>query len=331
MPVKVSIIMSVKNVEAYIHDCILSIQSQSFTDWELIIVNDHSTDNTEAILHDILTTHTRIALFQNQGKGINSALQLALNKASGIYITRFDGDDIMPKGRLAKMVGALDKSPPKTIVTGKVQYFGSEPISSGYQKYEAWLNQRIDQKDHWNWIYRECVIASPNWIIRRKELETIQPLSAMSYPEDYNLVLEWYQAGFRVQIVNAITLHWREHAERTSRNSEHYNQQHFFQLKVKHFISHELMNHELVLWGTDVKGRLTAQLLDELKASFHWMGLESNIHKLNGHTILPYTTIASMSNVKLLLSVYPPQKQRQELENYLNGLGLQLGLNYWYL
>ncbi len=326
-----SIIMPVKNLDRYLTDCLSSIIDQSFKDWELLIVNDHSIDQTEKILADFQSKDSRIHIYQNQGTGIIPALKLALDKARSAYVSRFDGDDIMPEGRLEAMVNALDKAPPKTIITGKVKYFGSEPISPGYQKYEDWLNQRIDQKDHWNWVYRECVIASPNWMLRRQELVNIDAFDIMTYPEDYDLLLQWYKHDFQIKCLDIVTLHWREHLERTSRNSHHYNQEHFFQLKVKHFIAHELMDDKLALWGTDVKGKLTAQILDQLDAPFQWMGLEPKVHELNGQKVLPYTTIASMSNVKLLLAVYPSQKQKQELENYLNGLGFQLGLNYWYL
>lgn len=332
MTPKVSIIMPVKNVENYIEDCIHSIRSQSFPDWELIIVNDHSTDATLAFLNTFSSEDDRIQFHLNEGKGIIPALQLAFSLANADFITRFDGDDIMPDKRLALMVKALETSPAKTIVTGKVKYFSDQPISKGYLSYEAWLNDRIDQKDHWQWVYRECVIASPNWIMRRKELSAIGGFDGLTYPEDYDLVLRWNQHGFAVKALDEITLHWREHTARTSRNSEHYNQEYFFRLKVNHFVKHELGNCNLILWGTDTKAKLTAGILHELKIDFRWMGLqESGSSSIHGHKIDHYTAIEGLADFKLLLAVYPPTAQRTKLESYLHNQRLVRGENYWYL
>ena len=333
MTPKVSIIMPVKNVAEYIEDCIHSIRSQSFTDWELIIVNDHSTDVTQSLLDSFALADKRIQVHSNQGIGIIPALQLAFSLAKGAFITRFDGDDIMPDNRLALIVKALASSTEKTIVTGKVKYFSDQPISKGYQAYEAWLNERIHLNDHWQWAYRECVIASPNWIMRRNELSAIGGFNDLTYPEDYDLVLRWNQHGFTVQGLDQITLYWREHPARTSRNSDHYNQEHFFRLKVQHFVRHELGDSALVLWGTDTKAKLTASILTKLGTDFTWMGLveQDNSKEILNHPILSYKAIENFQRPKLLIAVYPPENQRVLLENYLRSLDLLMGKHYWYL
>ena len=333
MTPKVSIIMPVKNVAEYIEDCIHSIRSQSFTDWELIIVNDHSTDATQAVLNASSLQDSRIQLYINEGKGIIPALQLAFSHARAPFVSRFDGDDIMPDNRLDLMVNALASSTEKTIVTGKVKYFSNQPISKGYQVYEAWLNERIDQKDYWQWAFRECVIASPNWIMRKNELSAIGGFNDLTYPEDYNLVLHWYKHGFLIKGLDEVTLHWREHTARTSRNSDHYNQEHFFRLKVQHFVRHELGDSRLVLWGTDTKAKLTASILKELGRDFAWMGLveQDKSKEIFNHPISSYQAIENFQEPKLLIAVYPPQKQRILLESYLGSLDLLMGKHYWYL
>ncbi len=333
MSAKVSIIMPVKNVAKYIEDCLASILNQSFEDWELVIVNDHSTDDTQDLINHFTSVDERIHCHQNEGNGIIPALQLALSHASGEFITRFDGDDIMPTDRLAVMVKALEASSPKTIVTGKVKYFSDHPISEGYQNYEHWLNERIDQNDHWDWVYRECVIASPNWMMFKKELIEIGGFNELNYPEDYDLVFRWYLNDFIVKGLNQVTLHWREHSERTSRNSTHYNQEHFFRLKMRHFAQNTNNESNLVLWGTDTKGKLAATILDELEIEFMWMDLteEKKAVTLFGHKILNYRQIENRVDFKLLLSVFPKARQKVKLERYLNDLGLQHGQDYYYL
>lgn len=330
---QVSIIMPVKNAGKYLHKCLLSIREQTFTFWELIVVNDHSTDDSREILEQHALEDSRIQVLENKGQGITPALQLALDQSKGVFITRMDGDDLMPSERLKLMWEALSTSPIKTIVTGKVQYFSQTTVSPGYQEYESWLNERTASNDHWPWVYRECVIASPNWMVRRSDLIDIGGFAPLSYPEDYHLVLQWYSAGFKVQSLPDITLLWREHPERTSRNSEHYDQSHFFKLKVAHFLQHRLQHHSLVLWGAGPKGRLTADILDTHNQPFTWMDLTPDKYPdgIKGHSIMAFRQIESMANFKLLISVYPPEKEKVKLEKYLIGQGLVMGSDFWYL
>ncbi len=336
MPPKVpllSIIMPVKNLEDYIEDCLSSIVNQSFEDWELIIINDHSTDKTLSIINQFASNDNRISCFTNQGQGIIPALQLALSKSKGTFISRFDGDDIMPDGRLLLMIDALSKSPGKTIVTGKAEYFSVSPISKGYREYQEWLNQRIDFQDHWKWIYRECPVASPNWIANKFDIQEIGGFDRLSYPEDYHLTLKWYQNGFNIHSLNQTTLMWREHTDRTSRNSEHYNQESFFRLKLDHFIKNELNQSQLIVWGTGVKGRLTKRILDQLGTAFLWMDFlpKGTSKELSGQSVTNFKSIEKLKIYKLLLAIYPSKKERKEMEDYLNQQGLKLGRDYWYL
>lgn len=331
--VLISLIMPVKNLEMYLSDTLQSITQQRYQHWELIIVNDHSTDKTSAIIADFVDKDQRISSYQNVGKGIIPALQLALSKTKGAYVSRFDGDDIMPPNRLALMVKTLSQTAPKTIVTGKVKYFGDQDISEGYRAYEQWLNERIDQHDHWNWVYRECVIASPNWMLRKADLLAMGAFDSLTYPEDYDLVLQWHHHGFNIKCIPETILHWREHPARTSRNSEHYDQTHFFDLKVKHFVTHELGDSELILWGTDTKGKLTKTILDKLKTPFTWMEMSKlgTQRELDGQVVFDYRMIEKQKGYKLLIAVFPPPHQRMVLERYLHELGLRHGHDYHYL
>lgn len=325
----VSIIMPVKNAGKYIRECLRSIQGQTFSFWELIIVFDHSTDQSEEIAKTFQLENPSIQVFHNEGKGIIPALQLALAHTQGQYITRMDADDIMPENRLELMVESISKSAPKTVVTGKVQYFSEEEVSAGYVDYQNWLNERIDQQDHWQWIYRECVIASPNWMVRKEDLD----LSHLEYPEDYDLVFDWYQQDYQVKSIPATTLHWREHTERTSRHTEHYQQEAFFKLKLKRFLSIDKKEKPLVLWGTGIKGKLTASILLTHNIDFIWMDLKTGSQEVNGQQlpVHKFTKVAQMSAFQLLIAVYPSDEEMVSLTAYLTSLKLTQGKDYWFL
>jgi glycosyltransferase involved in cell wall biosynthesis len=122
MPVVVSAIMAAYNTAAVIAEAIDSILAQTFTDWELIVVDDASTDETAAIVRGY--QDPRISLYtlpRNQGRG--AARNVALRHARGRYIAIADSDDISLPQRFAVEVAYLESHPDVAVVACQMQYF----------------------------------------------------------------------------------------------------------------------------------------------------------------------------------------------------------------
>ena len=101
----VSVVMAVYNGEDTVSDAIESIQSQTFDEWEFIIVDDASTDNTNAVLQSKSKYDKRIRIFQNKiNKGLAASLNFGWQQARGPLIARMDADDISLPTRLQKQV-----------------------------------------------------------------------------------------------------------------------------------------------------------------------------------------------------------------------------------
>lgn len=271
---RISILTPFRNAEKYIRETALSILGQTHTDWEWILVNDHSTENELEALADLLDD-PRIILLKNKGKGIIDALCTGMAYAGGEYITRMDADDVMPDFKLAAFLKALQISD-EQIVTGKVTYFSATgSISTGYQKYESWLNNRVDKHDFYRHIYRECSLASGNWMMRKTDLEKCGGFVGLNYPEDYDLLFRWYESGFKIKGLDEVTHLWRDHELRTSKTSAHYQQKAFFELKINRFVELDLdPKRQLIVNGTGQKGRLTAKILLQRSVSFNWVSHE---------------------------------------------------------
>ena len=325
---KVSILLPYYNAAPWIAETIQSIQDQTIRNWELICINDFSNDSSEDIVRELAENDERIKPFSNETKGIIPALQLALSKASGFYITRMDADDLMPPNRLKLMTDMLMKYSDKTIVTGKVRYFSEGILSSGFHKYEQWVNDRIDKMDHYQHLYRECVVASPNWMARKSELTNIELLDKLQYPEDYDLVFRWFQHGFSIECVAEITLLWRDHPTRTSKTSDAYNQVALFKLKIDWFMTLHGKEKSLGVLGAGTKGKLAVDQLTSHSKDFRWYDL--NAQKFNGKVgsiaIEDYNLI---SEDVLLICIYP--SDLKGLEKFLASKGYFIGRNSWYL
>jgi glycosyltransferase involved in cell wall biosynthesis len=104
---RVSIITPFRNTSPYLADCITSILKQDYHNWELWLIDDHSTDDSLKIAKEFSQTDSRINVLSNVDKGIIPALQLAYSKCNGEYITRMDSDDVMLPNRLSYMMSAL--------------------------------------------------------------------------------------------------------------------------------------------------------------------------------------------------------------------------------
>lgn len=319
---KISILLPFRNAAPWIEETIASILAQTYEDWELIAVNDHSTDDSQLCIEQF--QDTRIQILQNDGTGIIPALQTAFKQASGTFTTRMDADDVMPKDKLELLRNGVEGH--RHIITGKVEYFSEKEVSEGYRNYEAWLNERINRKDHYQHIYRECVVASPNWMAPTNSLRHDRIFEQLEYPEDYCMTFLWKKYGYRIGTINTITHLWREHPKRTSRNSEIYDQASFFRLKLDWFRRNE-KGKTLGIFGTGPKGKLA---LEQLEDTFEIRWFDHEYEKygapVNGYQIEnPEKCDCDL----LLLAVYPKNKTR--LENLVTRLGYSFGTNVWYV
>ncbi len=112
---KVSVIMSVYNGDKYLREAIESILNQTFTDFEFIIVNDGSTDNSLEIIESY--DDERIKTINNKKNiGLTKSLNKALKFAKGKYIARQDADDVSLPNRFEKQVEYLDSHPEVALV-----------------------------------------------------------------------------------------------------------------------------------------------------------------------------------------------------------------------
>ena len=109
---KISLIMSVYNGEDYLAETVESVLCQTFTEWEFIIINDCSTDNTSKILSDYESKDSRIKVHTNETNlRLPSSLNKALSLAKGKYIARMDADDICMPDRLQKQYDFMEANP----------------------------------------------------------------------------------------------------------------------------------------------------------------------------------------------------------------------------
>ncbi len=328
----ISVIMPVKNAAHYLEECMDSLLNQTYSNWELIAINDHSEDNSIQILQHYVKKDARIKYLENKGSGIIEALRLALHHSKGDFISRMDADDIMPANKLALLYELLETKGKGYIATGKVKYFCEDGVSDGFLKYEQWLNEIIDNENHWEEIYKECVIASPAWLIHREDLINCEAFEPNAYPEDYDLVFRFYKNKLKVASTKEIVHLWRDHKERISRNHEHYKANTFFVLKLRYFFELERDKHRsLVIWGAGPKGKIMAKLLNEMQEDFNWVSNNPNKHGKNiyDQILKDFAAILKMNRPQVLITV-AQRNAKEEIVSFFEKHGLKAKEDYYF-
>lgn len=268
----VSIIMPVRNADPYLQDCLDSIFNQSYSNFELIVINDHSSDKSMEILLENKSRFNQVKILENEGEGIIEALNTGYEHINGEFVTRMDADDLMPSKKLELLLRALQNAGSNHVATGLVKYFKEGDLGDGYQKYEVWLNDLTKRAANFQDRYKECVIPSPSWMTSKEDFDRIGGFKTSRYPEDYDLAFRMFQGNLKVAGVNELCHLWRDHDRRASRNDSNYANNNFLDLKLHYFLLLDYKtSFDLVLWGAGKKGKFLAQRLVQEGIPFKWI------------------------------------------------------------
>jgi len=320
---KVSVIMAARNTEQYLVECLDSIVDQTYDNWELIAVNDHSTDNTREVIAEYASKDSRIKVFDSKGHKLIPALQEGYRHATGDLINRMDSDDRMPPYKLETLVNEWLKYGKGTIIAGGTSHFvDNGEVGGGFLRYEKWLNEVARKGTYYQEIYKECVIPSHCWIIHRNDFEHAGGFNDEVYPEDYNLCFRFYEAKLKVVGIDKILHYWRDRPDRISRTWDEYKDVRYFPLKLNYFFKIDRdPNRPLVLWGAGKNGKDLAKELLPVETWFHWVCDNKNkIGKdVYGIVLEGLEIVNKLVNPQIIVAVAsPPDKLliKQQLESW---------------
>lgn len=198
MQPKVSVIIPCFNLGQYLEEAVDSVLAQTFKDFEIIIINDGSTDEmTNTLLADFKRPSTQV--FFTENRGLPAARNFAIEKSRGMYICALDADDKLHPLFLEKTVSVLETNPSVAFVSTWVEIFGSENW--------IWCQESCDFPK----LLAECVVltASP---VRREGIEAIGGYDTSSYlygNEDWDLWISLVEKGFCGTIIPEVLFYYR--------------------------------------------------------------------------------------------------------------------------
>lgn len=262
-----------------------SILAQSFTDFELIAVNDGSSDHSVEIVRRYMQRDGRIRLLQPGRLGVVGAMNHALQNCSAPICARMDADDIMAQERLEKQWHYLQQNPHITLVGSRVELFPQAIIQEGFHEYIRWQNGCLTPQQIADNIYVELPIAHPSVMFRRAAVLDVGAYRDGEFPEDYELLLRLHQHGHRMAKLPEVLLQWRDSDNRLTRTDGRYSREAFDRIRAAYLADDPRLQQgrPLAYWGA---GRNTRKRCAHLIGHGHqphvWIDIDE---KKIGNTI----------------------------------------------
>ena len=251
----ISILFPAYNAADTVRRAIASLQIQHFSDWELIVVNDGSSDSTGEEVQRLAAVDHRIHLHEQPHKGIVAALQLAVSNAKGPFFARMDADDVAHPDRLMKQLALLEANPELGLCGTGVQMSGPV-VEDGRRQYGAWINSLNTHEDIIRELFVECPLPHPTFLMRREAYHCAGGYMDGPWAEDYDLVFRMWRQGVHFAKMPEILLDWYESPRRLSMCDPRYSEQSFRALKRFHLFATYLKDKKpFFQWGAGEVGK----------------------------------------------------------------------------
>ncbi|MFH1572051.1 MAG: glycosyltransferase [Gemmatimonadota bacterium] len=251
----VSVLLPVYDAGATLAETLASLAAQTLEDYEMVAVDDGSTDGSLQLLQDRAVRDPRVRPLPGAHAGLVPALNRGLSACRGDYVARMDADDLAHPERLARQVALLQADPGLSVASCLVETFPAASVGAGFRIYEAWLNRLVTHADICREIYIESPIPHPTAVVRRLELGELGGYRDVGWPEDYDLWLRYHQAGRRFAKVPEVLLRWREHPGRLTHTDSRYSVENFLRAKAHFLAAGPLRGRQVIVWGAGKTGR----------------------------------------------------------------------------
>jgi hypothetical protein len=212
---RISVLLHVYNAAPYLEESIDSLLQQSFRDFEIIAVDDGSTDESLAILQAAAQRDARIHLISRSNRGLVRTLNEALDLSQGQWVARMDADDICTPDRFQKQLDWLAQSNADACGSW-MQIFGGNP--------QRVIRHPVSDEGIKTGLLFGCPLAHPSMMMRGDRLRALRYDPEWEKAEDYDLWIRAAQAGWKLGNVPEVLLYYRTHGQQQSHQSNNKQQ-----------------------------------------------------------------------------------------------------------
>ncbi len=325
-----SILLPVRNEAEFLPSALASLFRQTFTHWELVAVDDGSTDATPAILADAARRDTRVRTLTPSERGLVPALNAGLAACRAPLVARMDGDDISHPLRLELQEAAMAADPSLGLVACAFRHFPRHHLKIGMLAYEAWQNSLTSHDAILRDLFVESPFVHPSVMFRKSAVEAVDGYRDRGWAEDYDLWLRLAAAGTRFARLAQVLFLWRDRPGRATRTMPAYTADAFRACKAHHLKEGFLRGESRVtLAGAGLEGRSWRRaLVGEGIDVSRWVDVDPRKigRILHGAPVVAPDEVKP-GNGKMLVSV-GARGARNEVRRWALSAGFREGIDY---
>lgn len=330
----VSVLLPVHDSEPYLEGCIASLKRQTLQDYEVVAVDDGSTDGSAQILDFWAAGDKRVRVLHRPESGLVETLNAGLELCTAPFVARMDADDVSHPKRFELQLAEFEDLPWVGVVSCLVRHFPWSTVGEGYRTYERWFNSLLTPENIARERFVESPIPHPSAMVRREVYEKAGGYREESWAEDFDLWLRLFEAGVTFSKVEKYLYFWREHAERLTRVDGRYSVENFLRCKAKYLLSGPLAESErVVIWGAGQTGRrLSKHLLRDGAPIVAFVDIDpEKIGKtLRDKPIIDAEDLQTMMGPgAVVLAAVGSRGARELIRRQLESIGLREGNDYW--
>jgi glycosyltransferase involved in cell wall biosynthesis len=319
----ISVLLPARNAAATIGDAIADVLAQRGSPaFELLVIDDASTDGTGAIAADIARLETRVRVLRGPGEGLVAALQVGLCAARGALIARMDADDRTGPERFRLQAEWLAEHPGAAAVGTQV-IMTPRPLSQGLARLEDWLVSLVTESQIRAARFIESPLVHPSLMMRKAALDAVGGYQDNGWAEDWDLLLRLVQAGFSLGSVPRALLEWRDSPARLTRTGAVYRADAMNRLRANYLATGPLRDRPFDIWGAGPTGKLLARALEvHGKAPRRFIDIDPKKQMARGKRVLQAGALAAPDD-HLILCAVGAAGARETIRAALEPLGYQ--------
>lgn len=327
---RISILMPVRNEATYLPAALSSLARQSCRCWELVVVDDGSSDNTPAILADAARNDGRIRVIRQEADGLVSALNNGLAACRAPLLARMDGDDICHPRRIELQSAYLDLHPDTGLVACNFRHFPRTSLKQGMLSYETWQNALADHDLIIRDLFIESPLVHPSIMTRRGLIEEAGGYHNNGWAEDYDLWLRMAESGVRFARLQHTLFFWRDHPERATRTMSEYSAEAFRSCKL-HYLRRGFLKgmKSVIIAGAGLEGRAWQRQLTDAGISVScWVDVDPRKIGRSLHSAPVVSTDHLLTLQDKILVAIGVRGAREQFRELVKPLALQEGLDF---
>lgn len=318
------------NAEATLERAVKSILEQHFTSFELILINNNSSDRSRDIAERMAQKDSRIKLTQETVQGVMYASNKGAELAKGEYISRMDADDWAYPDKLSKQASFLDRNPDFGAVAGCVEHIPHSDNTGGLARYVEWSNSVQEYDEIFKRRFIEAPVINPTSMWRQSVGKKYGLYRDGDFPEDYEMWLRWLDAGVKIRKLPEIVLKWHDSDSRLTRTHKIYSDAAFYKIKssylAKWLASNNPYHPQVSIWGASRISRRRARLLEEHGIVFQSYIDTKKSRQLAGEVIY-YEDLPAAGSM-FILTYIRQMDNRERIMAFLEERGYVEGVDY---